>query len=704
MQNLEVLNIKNKGLLNTIQQHKHEFILLFFIIIYIVVWSVITVDRFLSFHAYVYDAGLFMQGWYDVVFVHWTPYSFFMSFTLRGIKFILFPIVLPRSFALLFIFQTIFISLGSPLVYYISISRNLSKNVGLILSISYLFFFALAGANFFDIHNISFLPTLLLAGYYFSLRGKRAPSIFFFLLASMVKYPLSMLIAFFVLLLILDLHYGDRYDEIHIKRSKLQIYVTVFIFSVVLFLSRYIYFTLSSHLIVPGDAHLSGFFGPQISNYDILITVLIFLAPFIFLPLLSIRSLPFCVGYFGLLAITRFWGYGYPYGITTIYMYQLAPFIYIGTIEVLSGRTFLKIFTRFFTVRYRNQKHKIYKYIHKFNLKSVRFAYYVLFAILVLAVFFEPFGPLNDVNNDISFHMNQILSINETEYKDVESLVQTVPSNDPYVVIQNGLPEFFPRNFNMSGNPMETGGILEVPGVGGGLPYNLSYENSNGVWQKIRIDYVVADPYQSTYYEALAPPYNLSMYDLVRELYDSGNYGIYSEINGMIVLKHYYNETSPHYYTPFKDYFTGNVLSSPFIKKDNVTISDISTSKGQYLQVWQTPTIPISPGEYEINITYSYMDSFGNKSDYQIIVSTSGNTIDNATTYNLNPENLGTQGRTHVLHLYEDITDFSDNFKIFAQIPPNTQWSGPFNVSGVSIDQIGTLFNSYGITSGYIAR
>jgi len=686
------------------QQHKHEFILLFFIIVYIVLWSVITVDRFLSLHAYVYDAGLFMQEFHDVVFAHWTPYSFFMSFTLRGLKFFLFPIALPESFAFLFIFQTIFISLGSPLVYYISLSRNLSKNVALILAISYLFFFPLAGANYFDIHNISFLPTLLLAGYYFSLRGKRAPSIFLFFLASIVKYPLSVLVALFVLLLIIDLHYGDRFDDIHIKRSKFQIYATVFIFSVAFFLIRYMYILFSLHLIVPNDAHLSRFLGSQISNYDILITFLILLAPFIFLPLLSIRSLPFILGYFVLLAKTRFWGYAYPYGITTIYMYQLVPFIYIGTIEVLSGRTFLKIFRRFFTVRLGNNKHKMYRYKHKLNLKSVHIAYYVFFTILVLALFFEPYGPLNNANNNISFHINQIFSINETEFKDVEILVQTVPSNDPYVVIQNGLPEFFPRTFNISGNPMATSGILEVPGVGYSLPYNLSYKNSEGVWQKIRIDYVVADPYQPTYYEALAPPYNLSMYDLVRELYGSGYYGIYSEINGMIVLKHYYNSTVPRYYIPFKDYIPANLLYSPFIKDDNVTISNISTANGQWLPVWQTPSIPISPGEYEINITYSYMDSFGNNSDYQIIVSTSGNTIDNATVYNLYPDNLGTQGITHVLHLYVDITEFSDNFKIFAQLPPNTEWSGPFNVSSVSINEIGTISNSYGITGDYIGQ
>ena len=60
-------------------------------IVYIFIWSTISLDRFYSLHAYVYDAGLFMQEWYDVIGAHWTVTSFFLSFTLRGLKFILFP-------------------------------------------------------------------------------------------------------------------------------------------------------------------------------------------------------------------------------------------------------------------------------------------------------------------------------------------------------------------------------------------------------------------------------------------------------------------------------------------------------------------------------------------------------------------------------------------------------------------------------------
>ena len=173
---------------------KYYVVVLLATCIYAVVWSKISLDRFYSLNAYVYDAGLFMQDWHDVITVHWTLSSFFLSFTFRGLKFIFFPIIIPRSFALLFIFQTIFIAISAPLIYLVAVKNGLKKDIGCVLAISYLIFFPLAGTNFFDLHNIAFFPTLFLFGYYFASNGNMKLSIIFFILASLVKYPLSLLV------------------------------------------------------------------------------------------------------------------------------------------------------------------------------------------------------------------------------------------------------------------------------------------------------------------------------------------------------------------------------------------------------------------------------------------------------------------------------------------------------------------------------
>ena len=655
-------------------------------IAYIIIWSIISVDRFYSLHAYVYDAGLFMQDWYDVIGAHWTVSSFFLSFTLRGLKFIFFPLILAKSFPLLFVFQTIFIAISACLIYLIAIKNGLRKDISCILALGYLLFFPLAGTNFFDIHNIAFFPTLFLFGYYFISNGNTKLSIIFFILASLVKYPLSILVTLFSLVVILEFIIGKRSS--YYKKNEIYTYSITLLFSLSFFLVRYVYVLLIDKIILPHDALVSGFLGPHLTNIDLIITFLILIGPFLFLPLFSIKSLPFILGYFGLATMTRFLGYGFPYGITDQYVYLLVPFLFIGTIDTLSGKSIvLKILRTTKKLPGKKWTHKR-KWRIRYRLNKIRVVVYTMLAIIILlALFFEPYGPFNGIFKGTAFDMQEDFNVNITNYNNVLKLVSTVPSSDPYIVIQNGLPEIFPRSFEMTGNPMATPGILEVPGVGHSLSYNLSYENSNHEWKKIRIDYVIADPYQSTYFESDPYPNNLSMYQLVKELYASGDYGIYSEIDGMVVLKHDYYGI-PRYYQKFSSAFSGSTLISSHIVDGNVSTSDVSAGKDQWIPLWRTPQIPLSPGEYEINVSYMYENPTNNQSLYSLILSTSGSTEVNETTYNLLPDNLGPPGEIHILHLYTDISNFTNQFQVFAQIDPGHNWLGIFNVSMVTIQQI----------------
>ena len=326
-----------------IRKYKYESILFLSVLMYIIAWSTITIERYYSLNAYVYDAGLFMQELYDVSYVHWTLNSFFLSFTLKGLKFIIFPISLFKSFPLLFVFQTIWVAAGSPILYYIALHKKLRKIDGILLSISYLIFFPIAGANFFDIHNITFLPTLFLGAYYTMIIGNKRISIILFFLASIVKYPLSLLVTIFALSLIVEYYLEEKLQKENKKdKSKLNFYVVILIMSLTLFLLRYTYFLFVFHLILPGDSHITGFLGPKLSISDKLITLLVLFGPVLFLPFLSLKTLPFSIGYIFLIFYTGFWGYIYPDGITTMYFYQLEPFLILGVIEVLSGNTLLK--------------------------------------------------------------------------------------------------------------------------------------------------------------------------------------------------------------------------------------------------------------------------------------------------------------------------------------------------------------------------
>jgi uncharacterized membrane protein len=658
---------------------------------YAFVWSVFSLDRFYSLNAYVYDAGRFMQDWYEVATIHWTLSTFFLSFTFRGIKFLFFPLALTKSFALLFIFQSVFIALSSPLIYLIAVKKGLKRKFGSILAIAYLIFFPLAGTNLFDLHNIAFFPTLFIFGYYLIARGNAKTSVIFFILASIVKYPLSIIVVLFSIVAILELTLAKDIEQ-NTQKQKFTFFV-IFLFSLSFFLVRYIYLNFILKISLPGDIYVSNFFGPHLTNYDLIITFLILLGPFLFLPLFSLKSLPFVIGYFGLATFTRFLGYGFPYGITDQFIYLLVPFLFIGTIDVLTGNSFLSIISRTNNKQDGKTKRRMLKRHTNYHFNRVNTSVYtILVIIVVLALFFAPFGPYNGVFKGTDFYLHQDLNVNYTNYNDVLELVNTVPTGNPYVVIQNGLPEFFPREFNITGNPMDIPGIFQVPGVGHGLSYNLSYRNANHQWKKSKIDFVIADPYQSTYYESDPFPYNLSMCQLVRELYNSGDYGIYSEIDGMIVLEHNYSG-NPEYFEKFSTAIQGSSLISHYVSNKNISTSNISAPNHQWIHLWKTPQISLSPGKYEVNVSYSYKEPTNNLSQYSIILSTSGSTELNETTYNLFPNNLGTLGRNHVLHLYIRLNDFTNKFQIFAQIDPNFNWIGVFNVSKVDINQIGTYEN-----------
>ena len=155
----------------------------------------------------------------------------------------------------------------------------------------------------------------------------------------------------------------------------------------------------------------------------------------------------------------------------------------------------------------------------------------------------------------------------------------------------------------------------------------------------------------------------------------------------MIVLKHYYNGT-PKYYKPYKYTTDGNNLISDYIEGHNITITNASTGNGQYIPIWKTVAIPVSPGAYEINITYSYNGSVNNKGIYNLIISTSGNTVKDSTSYCVKSSNLGGLDKEQVLHFYYPVYNFTDEFTIFAQLLPNTYWNGTISVSAVSISQI----------------
>jgi uncharacterized membrane protein len=714
------------ALYNAVARRLYALVLVAATVVYVAVWSYISIARFYSLHAYVFDAGLFMQALYDVYTVHWTAYSLFQGVTYSGLEFVLAPLALPQSYPVLFISQSVAIGLGGPLVYLIAGRCGIGRATSLLLAISYLLFFPLAGANFFDLHVATFFPLFILLGYYLYLRGNLKLSLISFILAAIADYPLSLVVALFTACVLLDTLRVHSWNPSRLLGShEGKVFVPALGFSVAWFLTRYLFLFATIGRTVPNTIHVVGYHATGATVLDILITLVLMLGPFLFLPLLSLRTLPAFIGYVGIAMFSTLPGYSYPYGFTSFYLYLWTPFVFIGVSDVLASGGYVRSVSR--ALRYvagsRIWRHSgskgvtepqsggTYSASRGLRKQSVdRFVPVGLSMILILALFFEPFGPFNGTVDGTGFRLQARTAVNVTAFEDVERLMATIPSDDPYVVIQNGLPEFFPRDFSGLGyDPLKQPGILLVPGVGGGLRWNLTYQTDSGAWEPVRIDYVVADPYQSTYNEVDPSPYNLSMSSLVRELYNSGHYGLRSEIDGMFVLQA--NYTGPLVtFSAFDQGFVANSLVSEYHDGITVQVDNISTGPHQYRTLWKTPPVALSPGLYEVNVTTRYLAPYSNNSTVQIILSLSGSTILNATTYTIRPDNLGIPDNWTVLHYFVDVRSFWSAATVFCQIAPNQVWKGALDVSDVHIAQVGPptqvsqwIFEAPSLTSGYVS-
>ena len=154
-------------LMNKIIKNKYNILLFIIFIIYSITWSYITIMRYYSLNAYIYDLGLYQQELWLVYNTHWSFISFLWNLLFRGTMFIFFPISFFNSYPLTLTFQTVLLAIAIFPIY--GIGRHFLKSnlAALIISSSYLIYFPLAGVNWFDVHNQAFFIPLFLFAYYF---------------------------------------------------------------------------------------------------------------------------------------------------------------------------------------------------------------------------------------------------------------------------------------------------------------------------------------------------------------------------------------------------------------------------------------------------------------------------------------------------------------------------------------------------------
>ena len=154
--------------------HRYDLIIIAIaFLMYFLYWSNITLERFYSLNATVYDLGSSMEVMWLIYNAHWTVNSFLYTFFIQGGKFILLPLVIPQSFQVLLIAQTFYIGAAVFAIYGISMHFVRRQIPSILISFSYLIFFVSSGLNWFDFHfQVLFIPLFLFAYYcYIKERG-----------------------------------------------------------------------------------------------------------------------------------------------------------------------------------------------------------------------------------------------------------------------------------------------------------------------------------------------------------------------------------------------------------------------------------------------------------------------------------------------------------------------------------------------------
>jgi uncharacterized membrane protein len=636
------------------------------LIIYNFFWDIIVTDRIISLNASygatVWDMGAFYNTLWTI-FHAFTFQTFITYMSSKPIAFFMSPLSSINSPFFFVYLQTFWISITVLPLYLIGYKKTGSKSGSLIISISYLLFFGIAGQNWFDVHFQTLFVPLFVSGYALQLVGHKRLGYTAIIFSGLVYFLyLFFAILFFIFLIM---------EEIRDKRSLMisrQAYVGL-IFSIAMFAIMYL---LSIHEAAINNSSLKAslhivsgsLIGVLSSSIDQKIyAVLILLFPFLCLPLLSRKWIFFIIVYFTLMFVSGNSIYFFPNFIRLQYLGMIVPFLYIGTVEVLSNLEF----------SYKNgsakdiNKGKVFNPSFKLKLKV---AVIIFILIVLLGTVFEPYGPLNG-NSSTDFQMNQVTDYNLSLYDHYIDMVNLIPKNDPYILYQNNMPQIIYKD--------PTALTIYLFGE----PYNYTYF-IDGKWTN-NVSYVIADPYSSWFTVSGSGNYSSNMYITLNHFISTGQYGILAEYDGLILLKKGYIG-KPIIYGPENRIFTVQDLYSGFTDRNGNT-SIYSSNLSGYQTLWYGPYTFLQPGNYVLTLrlkasNVSSLNKFQLRYSYMLNPS-SGVPID-VELVNLTGKNLEYPDKWVNITLNIKAANFYDYVEFAGQ---SFDWSGNFSIGGISLKQ-----------------
>ncbi len=641
--------------------------------VYVLVWSYLSVLKFYSLHATVFDLGLEMeQLWKFVHPVGFTALTYVLTALDQPFQFLVSPLSLPVSYPLLLVFQSIGLGSGAFAVYGIA-RTTLKGQIGPYgLALAYLLYFPLGGVNWFDFHAQAFFIPLFLWGFFCYITHRYRLAFVLFMVGAGTTYSYVLLVVLFAGLTITEMALRNVLFKEKLPTSDWKFSVVLLAVSVAFFLYQFLFYSYVIGISFIENADIVT--GPIVIWNRVDVLVLLFV-PMLFLPALAPKWLVMLAP-FGFLELTST---AEPFNFPAIFRIQYTalaiPFVFIGTIYGI--RTMDRLLAR----RARSaEDRRLPPAVHRFLRSPHRtggLALTVLALVIGFAMVFQPYGPFNATGPD-SFGTSAATEVNWTYFDQYTHLVSLIPPDTPYVLFQNSMPSVLPRPLKYFGAPLVTGLEHWVNVTSSDAARNqFPLELVQGQLANVPIDFAISDP-NNRWYDSGD---KVSMYAFFTTLYQSGFYGLLGEASGMTVLERSYSGPL-EYYEPF----TGSLSSTDLYLGNSSTESTgpfLSLSNLSNQPAWHSSRFPVSPGTYrvEFSLSTSRIDP-SNRLALVVLANTTGPVLNRQL---VTGENFTQSGTWTVVNFTVRLTSAYDDLEFAAW---NASWNGTISIRSISVTEV----------------
>ena len=498
---------------------KRIYLLLLFagLLLYNAAWIYVSYIRYTSLNYSVWDLGVNYERAWQVLHGSLITLSDFVGFfSTDFIVVILSPLSIINQLSSLLAAQLVALDISCILIYKISMFVLKDRWKSTAISTAFLFYPPLAGITWFDFHYQVFFIPFFLAGYLFYLRGNYVASGVMMVLGGTVRFPYMVFPLIFSLGAMVS-QFATGGDER--SRAKFSYGVILLVVAAILLVIGYVESNGMEYV-----AFLSSSFG-GITPFEhtplaILITIFLIFAFLLFQPVFSRKWLPFLIPYIVLIVISSNTYFLYPQFFHRQYGGLYIPFMFLGLIDSV---VVLKKCLKNHKFRSKRIKRKVV-WLSKHSVTAV------LVLMIVAVPFFQPYGPLNFTSPNNFYFEKEMANSNISQVNGLNTIIALIPGNATKILIQNNLPEYFPR-------PLYNNTILAPPIVSfqNFSLYSIQSDRFNvsgpgGVTISLPLQYVLLD-YGSSQFTAGNP----SMKNMSEMMFNSGYYGVYAQ-DGLIVL------------------------------------------------------------------------------------------------------------------------------------------------------------------------